>query len=430
MKVYFLLIFSILFSAAKSQTIITVDYAVKIALKNNYDILVAGNESAVSKINNSVGNAGMLPNAAISGNGIYEFNHTNQTVSGGTQSDYPSLSAKSYNIGASLSWTLFDGGKMFVTKTKLNEIEALGEIQFKDKVLQTQFNVISAYYDVVKQKQELKSIQEIIRYNKDLVKISQTAFDGGLLVKTTLLQAKIDLNVYREDSINQQYAINAAKKNLNQFLGFNADSSFEVADSIPLNYTFNKQDLMKKIYSSNTNILLYQKQIDIAELSVKEYVEQRYPQINFNVGYYLSHTDNSAGSVLKNQTFGPQIGASVYIPVFQSGKFKRQISIAKLDAESAKYNFENIKLQINTELLNAINDFENQQNLLKIETENKKFTEELLKISLQRLKLGQTTSLEVHMTQENYMQSCTRLINFEYNLKISETKLKQLIAEM
>ena len=55
-------------------------------------------------------------------------------------------------------------------------------------------------------------------------------------------------------------------------------------------------------------------------------------------------------------------------------------------------------------------------------------TKENLDISTQRLKLGQTTSIEVHFAQENYVQSCTRLINFEYTLKIAETKLKQLLS--
>ena len=95
------------------------------------------------------------------------------------------------------------------------------------------YDVILAYYDVVRQKQQLASINEVITYNLERVKISQTAFDAGLSPKTNLLQAKIDLNVYQENAINQQSVIIAAKRTLNQFLGRNADISFEVLDSIP-----------------------------------------------------------------------------------------------------------------------------------------------------------------------------------------------------
>jgi outer membrane protein len=55
---------------------------------------------------------------------------------------------------------------------------------------------------------------------------------------------------------------------------------------------------------------------------------------------------------------------------------------------------------------------------------------ENLEISMQRLRLGQTTSLELHQAQESYVGAQTRLVNFEYNLKVAETKLKQLLSEL
>ena len=428
MKTLFILFFVLIFSIAEAQSILTIDDALKIALKNNYGILVVRNEASISKINNTTGNAGMLPNLAIKGNGSYELNNVKQTLTTGTETNYPSLTTKAFNVGAELSWTLFDGGKMFVTKSKLNEIESLGEIQFRDKVLQTQFEVVAAYYDVVRQKQQLKSIVEIIHYNAELVKILQTSFNGGLLLKTNLLQAKIDLNVYTEDSIIQQFTIDAAKKDLNKLLCVNIDSFFEVSDTIPLNYSIGKTELMQKLNSSNTSILLFQKQVEIAKLILKENSRLRYPLINFNAGYYLSQTDNSAGSILKNNISGPQLGGSITIPIYQSGKVQRQINTAKIDVESAEYNLENMKLQVSNDLINAFTEFENQQRLLIIEKQNKELTKENLEISLQRMRLGQTTSLEVHQAQENYVQSCTRLIRFQFNLKIAETKLKQLIG--
>jgi len=124
------------------------------------------------------------------------------------------------------------------------------------------------------------------------------------------------------------------------------------------------------------------------------------------------------------------LGGTVSIPLYQSGNINRQISIARIGIESARFELENVKLQARTELLNAIEAFDNQQRLLAIEKENNGFATENLVISLQRMKHGQTTSLEVHQAQDNYVQSFTRLINFEYNLKIAETRLKQLIANL
>jgi len=49
---------------------------------------------------------------------------------------------------------------------------------------------------------------------------------------------------------------------------------------------------------------------------------------------------------------------------------------------------------------------------------------------MERLRLGESTSLELRQAEESYVDARTRLIAIEYNLKIAETKLKQLMADL
>jgi outer membrane protein len=276
----------------------------------------------------------------------------------------------------------------------------------------------------------MNSINESMNYNLERVKIAQAGLDAGSLMKTDLLQARIDLNVTLEDAINQKVIIDAAKKYLNELLGNSTEIVFEVSDSIPLNYSPDKNELFQKLDSLNTTILAFKKQTDIARLNLKENIRSYSPVLNLSGGYYFSATANSAGTVLNNRTFGPQVGGSLVIPIYSSGENKRKITTARIESESAEYDLQNIRLQMNTDLQNALSGFESQKQLLQIEKENNELTRENLEISLQRLRLGQTTSLEVHLAQENFVLSSTRLINFEYNLKIAETKLKQLISSL
>jgi len=412
------------------QQVLTAEDAVNIALKNNYGILVARNDADIARINNTHGNAGMLPNLAINGSDNVSINDVHQKLSDGTETSVSGARSNSFNVGPVLTWTLFDGGKMFVTKSKLNEIQALGEIQFKEEVLQTVYDVIASYFDVVRQKQQLSSINEVIAFNLERVKIFQTSFDAGLSPKTNLLQAKIDLNVYQENAVSQKMVIQESKRKLNQILSKGADSSFEVIDSIPLMYHPDRKTIIEKLYSANSSVLSFQKQLDIARLTVKEYNAMLLPRLNLNAGYNFLKTDNTSGSILMNRSYGPQLGGSISIPIFQAGNISRQIKTAKVQVLSAEYNLESIKLQVNTQVLNALTDFDNQQQLLSIEKDNVVLAKENLEISMLRLRYGQTTSLEVRLAQDSYEQSLTRLLNFEYNTKIAETKLKQLLAEL
>ena len=180
-SLYKIVLAIIIFSCSNvwAQKTLSVDDAIKIALKNNFDILVAHNDATVAKVNNTPGNAGMLPTVALSGTASAGVSNTYEKFTDNTSDNLPALNTSNINAGAQLSWTLYDGGKMFVTKNKLSEIQSLGEIQFRDKVLQTLFNVIASYYDVVRQEQQLASINETLNYNKEHVTIAQAGFNAG-----------------------------------------------------------------------------------------------------------------------------------------------------------------------------------------------------------------------------------------------------------
>ena len=219
-------------------------------------------------------------------------------------------------------------------------------------------------------------------------------------------------------------------KTLNLALGRSGEEAIAVNDTIPLGFKVKKEDLVNKLNKSNTSILNLQKQIDIANLVLKENRSLYLPNLSFKGGYYLSQSTSSTGTILNTSSIGPQIGGSLSIPIYAAGETNRKVKVAKIQEESNELILKSTKLEINTLLLNTLSDFENQEQLLKIETENNTLAKENMVISLERLKQGQTTSTEVHLAEENYAQSSTRLVNFRYNLKMAETRIKQLVSSL
>ncbi|MCX6287969.1 MAG: TolC family protein [Bacteroidetes bacterium] len=411
-----------------AQSLLSVEDAVGIALKNNYDVSVARNNADVAKVNNTLGNAGMLPNIMVTGTDNYSVNNVYLNLSSGSTITSSAGTSNAFNASAALNWTLFDGTRMFITKNKLTQIEKLGEIQFRDMVMQTVYTVNVAFYQVVVQKQQLFAIRDVMAYSLERVKILQKGYDAGIAHKNDLLQAKIDLNVNREAEIDQLNNIRNSKRALNQVIARDPETEFEVADTIPLNYQPDPVDLMNKLYVNNTSVLSYQKQVDIAKLSLGEYKTYRLPKLNFIAAYNFQQNDNSASNVITNRSYGPLVGGSLIIPVYQAGNALRQVKAAKIQLQSSQYSLDNVKLQVNTQLKTALTDFDDQKTLLGIEKDNLTLAKENLRISLERLRLGQTTALEVRQAQESYANSLARFYSFEFNLKVAETQLKQLVA--
>ncbi|MFZ4563472.1 MAG: TolC family protein, partial [Bacteroidales bacterium] len=270
-KLYLLIAVMLSATGIVGQNMLSVEDAVGIALKNNYDVSIARNNADIAKINNTMGNAGMLPVLSVNGADNYSVNNVYLNMSTGTVITSSAGTTNAFSAGAVLNWTLFDGTKMFITKHKLLEVERLGEIQFKDMVMQTVYNVTVAFYQVVLQKQQLLAIRDVMAYSLERVKLLQKAYETGMGNKNDLLQAKIDLNVNREAEINQMNSIRNAKRSLNQILSRDPDTDFDVADTIPLNYEPNAADLMSILYTNNTKVLTSQKQVDIAKLSLGEF---------------------------------------------------------------------------------------------------------------------------------------------------------------
>lgn len=412
-----------------AQKVLTPEEAVSIALRNNYGILVAYTATELAAINNSAGNSGMLPSVGISAAGSFESNNIEQEMQGGIQNSYSPLSTTRFNVGAELSWTLFDGGKMFIAKDRLAETENLSRIELKNNILETQAAVLAAYFGIVKQKQQLMAYNEIFSFNEERFRIAETGFNTGLLSRPDWLQAKMDLNTIRENIITQEYNVESAKKDLLLLLGSSDFTTFDVTDSISTDYMPDQAKLLARIDTANTAILALQSRMEIARLIMNENKRSALPEINLNAGYYLSQYNNSDGSILHNYSLGPAFGATLRIPIYQAGDVKRQIKTAGYELKSAGYELQNISAQIKSDLVDALAAFDYQIRLIEIEKENNALARENLEISIQRLAKGQTTSLEIHMAQELYIQSTTRLISFRYNLKLAETRLKQLAAE-
>lgn len=420
----------LLSGSVKAQQSLSLSDALGMALKYNYDILLASKQTETAKVNNSAGNAGMLPTLELTGTGTFTDNNTKIVQSTGAEKSYTGLITKTLNGGVQLNWTLYDGGKMFVSKRKLTEIQSQGEASFREQVMQTMYDVTAAYFDVVRQKQQLLAMQEVRKFNNEQVVIAGAGFAAGKLAKTDLLQAKIDLNVTDESIINQQYTIVAAQKKLKLLLGKTNSDVFNVTDTIAVSYQPDRAALTEKLLQQNPSLSALKHQIAAADLALKESKSAYLPNFSLRAGYYASYTENPIGFTTSNRALGPQVSGTVSVPLYNAGETKRQTTLARIETESARYAMESMKQDLNVAMENTLTDFQNQQTLLNLESENNALARENMEISVERLRLGQTTSLEVHQASEYYVQSSTRLTNFRYNLKLAEIRLKQLAGEL
>jgi outer membrane protein len=412
-----------------SQDLLKLEDAISIALKNNYDIQLSKNELLISKENNTAGNAGMLPNVNLNAGFNYSLNNSHLEYSSGTIADKSSATTRNYNAGIALNWTVFDGFKMFTTKNKLEEIEKSGEINYRAQLQQSVAEIIAAYYEIVKQKQVLNTIKVIKALSNERMIIGETRFNAGLSAKTELLQAQIDFNTQSQNEILQVNVIAESKRKLNRIINRGISESYEVIDSITYSM-IDSSTAEANIINSNPSTQLLKKQLEISKLNTKEYESLNLPYLYLNAGYELNLAEYSIGLTSMNRNYGPNFGINLIYPLFEGGNISRQIQVAELVSTSIEFQLEASKTNVRTQFLNSLHDYRTNLKMLEIESITKNLAKENLYLAMERLKLAQTTSIEVRDAQVSYENSLTRLSNIYYNLKLAETQIKLLMGEL
>lgn len=426
-KVVVLLAGLLVFNLVAAQEVLTIDQAIEMALNKNYDILLAKNDAEVAARNNTIGNAGMLPKIDAYASDNYSLNNLNQKYTTGTEVNRNNASGNTIAASVQLSWTLFDGLRMFAAKGRLKRLEEIGELQMKDELQTVVANVISEYYSLVSAKQQLAAINEAIKISEERVKLADTKFQVGSAGKTDLLQAKVDLNAQKSNALNQKKVIEQRKAELNDLLARPIETEFEVSDSIPF-----VKDVADAADIENNNFELQaaMKNVEVAKFQKKEAFSYLLPNLAGTVGYGYNRAQSSAGFALFNQTYGLSAGVSLHIPLFNGLNTLREVKIASIGILSSQFNLERTRFRVKLGYYNALKDFENAKELLALEEENIQLADENQKIALERFRLAQSTSIELREAQQSYIDALTRLVTARYGAKVAETELMRLKGEL
>lgn len=419
---------------AMAQEKLTVEQAVGAALQNNFDIKLLRNDSSSYALDNSYAKAAFLPRVNATGGLVFNNNNQKQRLADGSKRESKGIRSNTLTGSVQLNWTLFDGMKMFVTKDKLAEFVRLGELNIKNQMVATVAGVINNYYNIVRQKQQLKAIEEQMGINEDRVKLAEKKLSAGLGAKPELLQGKVDLNAQKAARMKQQTLIEQLKEQLNQLMNVALNTRYEVSDTITFQADIILGDLLGSVEKTNPQLMAIKKNIDIGKLTLKERKAERWPTLSFNSSYNYSKTDNKTVinpfTPLYSRNNGFNYGIGISIPILNGFNTRRQIQQAQLDIDYLNITYQSQKSRIDLDITNAFKDYELQKKTLALEEENILLAKENVYIALERLRLGLSTYLELRETQKSLELAYDRLIAARYNTKLAETDLLRLKGDL
>jgi len=419
----FLLSFSI---SGFAQEKLTLQEAVTIAMQNNYDIKISKNDIAIAKNNANIGNAGMLPSLIGTYSNGGSIQNTRQTPATGADRVIRGAKSTNNDLGADLNWTVFDGFSMFANYDRLKELQRQGEVSSRLTILTTIADVITAYYDVVRQQQLLIAADSAMDVSILRTNIAKTKLQLGRGSKLDVLTAQVDYNTDTSSYLQIKNALQVAKVRLNQLMVRDISTDFSVINSIDIDaaISFVKQAEIAEQQNPNVqNAFINQR---IAALTLKSIRGARYPTVSLNSGYSRANSTSPTGFNQKFAANGLTYGVTASINLFNGFLQRQQERNAKIEIETASLNLNKTKLDVNSQLLSAYQNYSTFLDLIKLEQRNVDIAKENLDITLAKYRLGSIAPLELREAQRNAIDAQNRFIEMQYQAKIAETTLKEI----
>jgi outer membrane protein len=417
---------------AGAQTAMTAEDAIRIGLRNNYDILIARNSATIAEKNAGKGVAGFLPRVDAIGNVSVAKSEqeTNSPFSFG-DSD-----TRSYSGQVTLDWTLFDGFRMFINKKMYDELAALGEVQARYQIENTVIAILAAYFNLVQQKQLLDVARNTVSISKARFEKEQVRKDLGGASSADFLNAQVSFNNDKAVALNQELQVLIARKELNILLAQDPNTEFLVDQKIEIEPLQDSMEELARMAGQRNSLLgIALKTKSLAEQHVKNARSVFFPMLSFNAGYGYSDRSITSKSPLftdaiETQSREGSVGLTLTFNLFNGFQDKINYQVAKIEEKNSELEVQNTRNQITGLLQEKVLTFEKEMALVALEEQNVEAAEKNLALQQDRYNVGTASSLEFRDAQVNLTRAQTGLIVAKFLVKMTRLEVDQLTGKI
>lgn len=404
---------------------LTLEEAIATALKNSYEIQIAKNNVDANTILNNYGIAGGLPIVSGTLTNTEQITTVKQKLNTGVEINRRGAVGNNTQAGLSASILLYNGMRVVSTKKRLGEQQFQSVELLNSQVQNTIAQVMTSYYDVVRQLSYVNTIRTSILASEKRLEILQVRKNAGMANNADIFQAQIDLNTLNQTLQNQMMVAGVAKAELLRLLNLDATSGLSIRDSIVVDQKLELKTVMDRL-AVNADVKAADHQIRINDLIVRETAALRYPTVRLNTAYNYSRNQQGAGLTLLNQTVGPNAGISVALPIYNGSIFKRQQKVAEINANTARIQKNTVIRDYQAGVVKMYETYVSSLQQLSVQQQSYELSRQLLDLTLQRFQLIQATIIDVREAQRSFEDAGYRLINLNYAAKAAEIELKRL----
>ena len=428
-----IVLFTFIYNSVSAQKLLSLEESIQLGLQNHYSIQISKKREKQALNDNTPGNAGFLPTITGTLNKNYTISGLDQEFFGGLRPPLiqSGVNSNSSNGGLAMAWTLYDGKGMFILRDRFKELQNLGAKQTETAIENLISLISSSYYDLIRQNLRVNNFKKGLEISNDRLKLAKDRYEVGQGSKVDYYSAQVDYNEDKALLIAQEQSYLNTKISYNTLLVRNHREEFNVDSKIDLLPKLNLPELKEFALKQNPTLISALLTKKITDLDTKSIQSLQMPQIDLLAGYNMNQVNNGAGFGVQRGTSDVlNYGLRATINIFDGYNQKRRVQNAKINAEIAQLQVDDLKNSLISTLERAFVTYENALNLISLETENYAIAKQNIDIAFDRFKVGIATSYELREVQRNAVSAETRLIETKFAAKSAEIELIRLSGNL
>jgi outer membrane protein TolC len=417
-------------STSVSADTLTLQDAISTALRNNFDVQIARQDSLIAKNIGDTKITGFLPTLDVNGNYTDGANNLSQTLADGRVIERDGAGYSNLNANAALVWTLFDGLQMFAQADRATALENEGLARVRSRMAYLIADVITAYNAIVATQRFLVTADSALVLGEQRYTIEKYRYDVGSASGVELAQAEIDRNSQRALVIRTRTDLNNAKAALNTLLARDPSTSFDATADIVIPPMPSRDEIITSIDKTNPDVLAAEHAMAAASAHVREATSTFMPTIAAVGGYQFTRNTAEAGFLLENISNGWNVGLTFRWNLFNGLADQLERERRTIINERMRLDHQAIRNDLVGLADRTLRSYQAAGELLDIQRASYTAAERNARIALEKLRVGTITPLEVRQTFQTLLEVGENLARLEYDQRLAATEVLRIAGRL
>ncbi|MBD3290040.1 hypothetical protein GF337_14625 [candidate division KSB1 bacterium] len=412
---------------AQEQEIYSVNDCIKIALKNNTDIVTSQSNYQMSQAGLRSAWGNFMPSITASA----QWRRRNEDLIMFRFKDFVQ-SKDSYYYGVELNQPLFTGFANYAMLQKNRAEEKMYKYYLTGTQQQTVLEVKEKYYEVLKSEQLLVVAEEFLLASQQELRRIEAMEEIGSASRAEVYQQKVRVGENKLSLIDAQNALSNAKAQLNYTLGIDVNTELDLDDDIleVSDVDVNYEALVNQALENRVDYQAAHQNVNSAKADVTLQRSDYYPSVSLRGEYSWFDVKFPESTQALEEFDNYSVSLNLSMTLFQGFKTRANVSSAKASLMMAQAELEQTKRQVMLDVKTAVLNVQKAAENIEVTQENLVSAEEDYRLASERYRVGSGTLLE-QMNAESSLSSAKAnrieaLYDYQYYLAALELAVGNL----